>query len=242
MRDPYLKATEPAKTIDEVIAHIDEVIEVSRRRRSRLGYFAALYRHVAVKFKATAESGGFKRPDLIDKLDVRFLNRYLEAIRQFQSGGTPSKSWLAAFIALDNPRVTTMQHLLLGMNAHINFDLGIAVANAVTKEELPDLRDDFEKMNSLLGGLLEVVETDLAQIEPILSLLHRLFGRTEDAIINFSMKETREHAWRFAEQLVQLDGDERRDRIARVDLEIATIGRLIRRPFFPISLAKRSVS
>ena len=33
----------PARTIDEVIEHLDDLIAHARRAKSRLGYFAALY-------------------------------------------------------------------------------------------------------------------------------------------------------------------------------------------------------
>jgi uncharacterized protein with NAD-binding domain and iron-sulfur cluster len=237
MRDPFLKATEPARTIDEVITHIDEVIDVARKTNSRMGYFAALYRHVAVKFKAAAAGGTFKHPELIDKLDVTFINRYLQAIRQYQQGETPSKSWAVAFTALESSQPTVVQHLLMGMNAHINFDLGIAVADSCTQEELALLHDDFEKMNTILGSLLEDVESDLAQIWPLLKLIHRLVGRTEDAIINFSMRETRALAWRLANRLAGMDKPEREKEIQKVDQEVANIGSVIAKPFFPMNLA-----
>ena len=43
----------------------------------------------------------------------------------------------------DFERLTVLQHLLLGMNAHINLDLAVTVSNVATPETLDKLKDDF---------------------------------------------------------------------------------------------------
>ena len=44
-------AKNPAKNIDEVIARLTGIVDVSRREPGRLGYFAALYRKVTISVK-----------------------------------------------------------------------------------------------------------------------------------------------------------------------------------------------
>ena len=38
-----------ARTIGEVLEQLDEIVDLARRKKSRLGYFAALYRNVTIK-------------------------------------------------------------------------------------------------------------------------------------------------------------------------------------------------
>ncbi len=52
----------------------------------------------------------------------------------------------------------------MGMNAYINLDLGIAAAETVPSEELPDLKGDFDKINHVLASLVGDVQNELAQI------------------------------------------------------------------------------
>lgn len=47
-------------------------------------------------------------------------------------------------------RPLILQHLLLGINAHINLDLGIAAAQTSPGDDLPDLRNDFVEINRVL--------------------------------------------------------------------------------------------
>jgi hypothetical protein len=233
----YSELTDHAGTVGEVILRVEEVIEVARRQHSRMGYFASLYLHVARKFKESVEEGLFRHPELIDGLDVAFMNRYLQAIRLHQSSGEASPPWETAFRAGMSDRPTVLQHLLLGMNAHINYDLGIAISEVVSKKDLPLLKADFESMNEVLFSLLHHVERDLAKVWPLLGWFQRLFGRLEDRIIEFGMKEARALAWRTAEELVALDDGRRADHIRRLGREVTRIGEALADPGMPMRAA-----
>jgi len=47
-----------AKTIDQVFQQLDDIIDRTKRDKSRLGYFAALYRKVTLKIKG-GKTGAF---------------------------------------------------------------------------------------------------------------------------------------------------------------------------------------
>jgi hypothetical protein len=224
-----------ARTIDDVVRDLDEIIDYSRREQWRLGYFAALYRHVAVSFKRAVARGVFRDARRIEQLDVAFFDRFLRAVDTHRHGGEASASWQVAFDAATQWRPTVLTHLLLGMNAHIDFDLGIAVAKVVPADEMAEFEPDYEKMNVLLSRLLAVVEHDLARIWPWLGWLHRLFGTIEDGILNFSMKTARQLAWDKAQELATLTGDQRRATIEQLDGEVARVGARILSPGLLIS-------
>jgi hypothetical protein len=82
----------PAKNIDEVIARLTDIIDISRQEPGRMGYFAALYRKVTIKVKQGVLNGRFEDGARMERLDVNFANRYLEAYErrrrdhQFQPG------------------------------------------------------------------------------------------------------------------------------------------------------------
>ncbi|MGQ0604929.1 MAG: DUF5995 family protein [Anaerolineales bacterium] len=44
----------PYSTISDVLAQMDQVIAKCIQRRSKLGYFAVLYRHVTLRVRLTA--------------------------------------------------------------------------------------------------------------------------------------------------------------------------------------------
>ena len=118
----------PARTIDEVIEHLDDVIALARSEKSRLGYFAVHYRNVTIKVKEGILAGSFEDGARMERLDVAFANRYLDALKRYRQGEEPSKCWHTSFRAAENWHPIILQHLLLGINAHINLDLGVAAA------------------------------------------------------------------------------------------------------------------
>jgi hypothetical protein len=159
-----------AETIDGVIERLTEIIEQTKGNQSRLGYFAALYRKVTCRVKECIEAGDyFDNNERMEKLDVIFANRYLTTFDQMQSGGDPTRCWDFSFRVTEQYWPIVLQHLLLGINAHINLDLGIAAVETVEtvgNEGLPDLHDDFNRINDLLFDLewsyIFVLESDAA--------------------------------------------------------------------------------
>lgn len=114
-----------ASTIDEVIASLDRIIEWSKRTKSRCGYFAALYRKVTCNVRDGIASGYFDDGERMERLDVIFANRYLEAFEAYHSGQSTTQSWILAFDTTQRWSPIVLQHLMVGMNAHINLDLGL---------------------------------------------------------------------------------------------------------------------
>lgn len=220
----------PATTIDDVIAQLTAIVEWSKQNNSRIGYFAALYRKVTIQVKKGIQENYFDDGPRMERLDVIFANRYIQACHQYLSGQTPTQSWVRAFDATQQWWPIVLQHLLLGMNAHINLDLGIAAVETVSPEDLPKLKGDFEKINQVLASLVGNVQSELAEIWPVLKLLNRYLGSVQTAIINFSMEKARDAAWSFAEQLAPLDESQRQQAIIEKDEMMALFSNVISHP------------
>ena len=59
-----------AKTIDEVVEQLDAIIDDARHERSRLGFFAALYRRVTVEVRDGIAAGRFEDGPRMERFDV----------------------------------------------------------------------------------------------------------------------------------------------------------------------------
>jgi hypothetical protein len=117
-----------------------------------------------------------------------------------------------------------LQHLLWGINAHINLDLGIAAVKTIGDQPIEGLKNDFDKINAVLAELVEEVQDELSEIWPFLKVLLKLSGKLDNKLINFSMKLARDGAGEFAEKLSLTPENEherviadRDDRIAQID-------------------------
>jgi hypothetical protein len=228
---------QPATTIDDVIACLDAIIAAAEREQSRHGFFPVLYRAVTVRVKEGIAAGRFQDGARMERLDVIFANRYLEAHDQYRADRVPVGSWLRAFEAAKSWRPLILQHLLLGINAHINLDLGIAAAQTSPGDLLPDLKEDFDEINRILAELLDSVQERIGSLSPLLGLLDRVGGRSDEAVFEFSLEIARDGAWRFAEELAVLPPDQHSDVIAERDEKIAALAREIIDPGWLLRLA-----
>ena len=161
--------------IDAVLERLDGVIDETIRSRSRAGYFAAMYRKVTVAVRDAIVAGRFEDNDRMARLDRVFAERYLDAYDEWRWGGRPTAAWQAAFDASERWRPIIIQQLLVGMNAHINLDLGIAAATVAPGSQLADLRSDFDLINDVLAELIDSFMDRLDAVSPWVGFLDR-FG------------------------------------------------------------------
>lgn len=222
------------ETIDEVIKALDDVVEESRQEGSRLGYFPALYRTVTATVKRGIDEGFFDDGPRMEQFDVAFAELYFKALRRFRKGGRPSRSWEVACEGCSHWRPVILQHLLTGMNAHINLDLGIAAARTAPGDRLPGLRRDFDRINEILASAMGEVRAQMADVSPFLGILDQLGGPYDDAMIRFSIERARSEAWWFALELAPLDPTDRRGPVTGPievrDRRIAGLGRHVLKP------------
>jgi len=223
-------------SIDTILDALDQVLAESRRRRSRRGYFAALYRDVTARVKAAIEAGEFEDGARMERLDVQFAQRYLDALDSRGTEPGPPRAWARTFAAAERWRPLILQHLLLGMNAHINLDLGIAAVEVADEDSLPDLKADFDHINDILGAMIESVQVRLTRVSPWIGVLDRVGGHADEAISNFGLIHARTDAWAFAQTLAPLASDERASAIAAKDRETAARTDPILRPGGPWAL------
>ncbi len=223
-----------ATTIDEVIRALDDIIAESSHHRSRLGFFAALYRRVTVTVKEGIAAHEFESATRIEQFDVVFANRYLAAYHAYRNKNQPTNAWLIAFEAARNRNLVLLQHLLLGMNAHINLDLGIAAAEVAPGDAIDTLYEDFMAINHILASLVDEVVHEFSEIWPFLGWCDRQLRGREDSVIDLEMRSVRDKAWQLAQQLARLDPDMRADEIAKIDAQVARSGHRIQNPGFPI--------
>jgi hypothetical protein len=221
----------PARTIEEIIVELDEIIARSRREQSRLGFFATLYRNVTLKVKEGIANSDFEDGPRMERLDVAFANRYLSALESFLRGEPPTLCWLVSFQAANLWSPIILQHLLLGMNAHINYDLGIAAAEIAPGNQLPALQGDFNRINTILGGMVNRVRANVDELSPWINFVDRIVPLTkEDRIINFSMEKARDSAWSVANMLASSTPAQQTRKLAILDQAVTAFGRLIRTP------------
>jgi hypothetical protein len=123
----------------------------------------------------------------------------------------------------------------MGMNAHINLDLGIAAAET-SKNNIDDLENDFKKINEILSSLVIEVQNDLINIWPTLSKILRKTNKLDDLLVDFSMELARDGAWKYAKNLSALPEDNFNNAILERDKKVGQKAGLVLDPGFMANL------
>ncbi len=216
--------------IDDVISVLDEIILESSANNSTMGYFAVLYQKVTIKVKEEIENNYFDDGPRMENLDVLFAKRYIDAYYNYKNQKPATQSWEIAFNEAENSDLLVVQHLLLGMNAHINLDLGIAAAEISGSENIEDLEADFIRINEILASMVDEVQHGLSSIWPFLRKILRLLNKVDNYIIDWSMKLARKGAWKYALKMAEANSTNWSKQIAARDLKVAAKTKIITQP------------
>lgn len=220
----------PIHTIDDVIDILQDIIDESIANKSPLGYFAALYQKVTIKVKEGIQNNFFDDGERMEKLDIIFAKRYIDAYYNYKENKPVTLSWEKAFGIANNYWYIVLQHLLIGMNAHINLDLGIAAAEVSKGHNIEDLKDDFNKINEILSSLVTDVENNLATIWPFLRKILKWTRKVDNFLVDFSMELARDGAWKFAVAFANTPEEDKKEAIAIRDQKVAKKGDIIIAP------------
>ena len=222
-RDMNVTTAPSAGPIDAVLARLQHVIDELPVDRQQLGHFAGTYRRTTRAVGDAVDQACFEDPDWVQRWDVAFADLYLDAA---EAGDTAARPWRLAFDApADLP---PLRHVLLGINAHINFDLPAALLAVISDDDFRDpvlmarRKRDHERVDAILASRVgrEDTEYDRTVTDRLLAPLnHRASKRF--------LAEARAKVWHNTEQLqrARLAGpDVYRARLA--ELEVLSAARI----------------
>jgi hypothetical protein len=201
--------------------------------------------------RAVAEEigrGGFRDNDWVQRWDLVFADLYLTALAADLAGQPVPAPWRVAFdTARHRPDLPPLRHVLLGMNAHINFDLPQALLAVIGPADFDDAEllairsDDHRHIDDVLLERVGAEDAELGRSG--LTVTDRLLRPLNRAATRRFLVEARTKVWRNA---VALDRARRRGesayRQSLADLERASAARLaemVAPGFVLLTLARR---
>jgi Family of unknown function (DUF5995) len=193
--------------IEELIARMAGLLESLQAAGDPRRYFHATYQRTTIAVADRIRDGGFDDPGWVERWDVAFADLYLDALEGALAGLRPPRPWQAAFGApADLPPV---RHVLLGMNAHINYDLPQALLAVITDKEFSDpallarREADHRAIDDVLASRVGAEGEELAGISGPPSTLDRLLAPLNRRGTGRFLREGREKVWANAVVLSQ---------------------------------------
>lgn len=237
----YFLIMNEATTIEEVISQLDHIIEWSITNKSRIGYFATLYRRMTVAVQQGIINNIFQDGKRMEQLDVGFANRYFVAWDSYTNKQPCTGAWQLAFDACENSDLICLQHLILGINTHINLDLCIATAACCPGDKIYDLESDFNKINAVIATQAQLVQDTLCKVWFPLKMLNDIANNQEKAVLNFSIDTARTCSWANAVALALTSDQLKNQLISQIDHTVIEVGKKVINPGFWVNLTLKPV-
>jgi hypothetical protein len=124
-----------------------------------------------------------------------------------EAGRVPPEPWAVAFAAGEQAGVPPLRHVLLGMNAHINYDLAQSLLAVIDDEQFDDPRLlasralDHEHIDGVLASRVGAEDEELEALAGGRSLVDRLLQPLNRLASRRFLRESRAKVWANARLL-----------------------------------------
>lgn len=186
-------------TIASVLAEMQARLDTLPPGREPQREFLGTYKRTTAAVATAMEQAGFEDPRWVEEWDVAFARLYLAALDADLAGaaGVP-RPWRLAFEApADLP---PLRHVLLGINAHINYDLPQALLAVISDDEFEDpslierRSRDHERIDAVLAGRVAAEDNELGS-HSVVSLLDRALTPLNRLASKRFLREARQKVW-----------------------------------------------
>jgi hypothetical protein len=198
------------RMIDELIARMAVLLEPLQAGGDQRRYFHATYQRTTIAVAEEIRRGGFADPGWVERWDIAFADLYLDALETALAGRRPSRPWEIAFGAPAG--LPPLRHVLLGMNAHINYDLPQALVAVISDAEFGDAalvarrEADHRAIDGVLAARVGAEGDELARLSGPPPLLDRLLEPVSRLGTRRFLREARAKVWANAVALNQARG------------------------------------
>jgi Family of unknown function (DUF5995) len=191
--------------ITAVVADMQERLDGLPARLGHQRVFLSTYRRTTEAVGAAIGQASFEDPRWVERWDVVFAELYLAALDtelgrsgKIDQDQRVPRPWRLAFAA--SPDLPPLRHVLLGINAHVNYDLPQALLAVISDEDFCDRlvmerrRRDHERIDKVLASRV-AAENDELTATGGASLLDRLLRPLNRLGSRRFLREARQKVW-----------------------------------------------
>ena len=199
-----------------VLQRMTTLIDQWEAAHDRRAIFLGCYRLMTNNMLDAIDAGRFHDNAWVNRLLHRFADYYLAALDRFdQDEPNTPPVWKLAFDATRDENVMTVQHLLLGVNAHINFDLVFSLYDlletewaAATPEQREQRHADHEMVNRIIGETTDAVQDQVVErFSPWVEIFDKMLGPVDEWLTSHLISQWREDVWDNALRYLELNDD-----------------------------------
>jgi len=197
----------PVTTVDEAIERMDAVtrdleMHAPRRDKDGVACFNYLYTVITKRVRDSINDGFFQSREFLSLLDIAFANRYFDALRNsFVDPPRTPRSWNVLVERRSNENIESIQFAVAGVNAHVNFDLALALLTTIrqlgTEPNDGTQRADYLRINEIFSQEMATLRQHYQ--DDVLRVIDDAASPVLDLVGDWSIEEARDAAWEIAE-------------------------------------------
>ncbi len=222
------------QTLDDAVDGLAALEVRYRARNDRRAIFLTLYGVVSAEMRARVARRAFEDSRWVERYTIAFANLYREALESYEAGALDRvpKSWRLSFDAAVAGTGFVLQDMLLGVNAHVNHDLPLALSAISIDPDRAARYRDHAAVNAVLAGVTDrATERIAALYAPGLTAVDDCSGPIDEMLSAFSLEVARESAWEGAVSLANARNAFERALVSRLmATRAAAVARLLLAP------------
>lgn len=207
---------------NKVIAKMQGRVDAWEQAADARAIFLRCYLMMTQNMLAAIERREFNDLAWVERLLNRFADYYFVALDAYDvDPDTAPAIWHFVFRETAEPVCISLQKLLLGVNAHINYDLVLTLVDLL-EHEWGVLSDDQRKqryedhcaVNEVIGRTIDAVQDQVLEpSQPALDFIDKLFGPLDEIMISRLISKWRESVWQSAIKLLNAPDQDMRSQI-----------------------------
>lgn len=194
--------------------------------------FLSCYRMMTASMLQALEGEYFNDKQWVNTLLHQFAEYYFEALTCYDCGNEVPLVWQNVHEFTRNNKLHKLQCLMIGVNAHINYDLVLTLYDMLQPEwptlsaEQKQIRyEDHCKVNTVISNTIDQVQDEI--LEPgnrILARIDVAFGRLDEYLISRLIRSWRQDVWEDAQRML-ITGDVSEREVLRQTIEARVMKR-----------------
>lgn len=203
---------------DSEVARMSALAESWEQCGDSRSIFLRCYGLMTQSMLAALRDDRFQDPQWVSELLHHFADYYFDALDRYEQGyGNTPQIWTHAHDASRERDLFVLQHLALGVNAHINYDLIFALADMLlpewptASEQLRQQRyQDHCKVNAIIAETVDNVQDSVVEEQvPWFDLIDEVLGPIDEMLVSRLIANWRDEVWEQAVEVVEAQGAER---------------------------------
>ena len=200
---------------------MDELAQQWEQRSDRRCFFLRCYGLMTGNTLRALDEGQFHDPQWVRRLLHLFADYYFLALDAYEQDDARTPIvWRLAFDAAAQGQTQVLQDLLLGINAHINYDLVLTLVDmleqewvALSPEQRQQRYQDHCHVNTIIAATVDSVQDQVVTPSSRwLGMVDWVLGPLDEHVAARLIRRWREEVWQEAVQILATqDPDERAD-------------------------------